>query len=97
MDNPEVESFSDLLTDETVIGLRHWSVASEQLRKLHPEQLSLIYKQNWFNMYVPKEFGGLALSLPAGLRLEESLAWADGSLGWTVTLCSGANWFIDER
>jgi alkylation response protein AidB-like acyl-CoA dehydrogenase len=25
--------------------------------------------------------------------LEEALSWADGSLGWTVTLCSGAGWF----
>ncbi len=27
------------------------------------------------------------------VRLEESLAWANGSLGWVVTLCSGAGWF----
>ncbi len=32
--------------------------------------------------------------LPSALRIEEALAWADGSMGWTVTLCSGANWFI---
>jgi hypothetical protein len=33
------------------------------------------------------------LPLPAMVRLEEGLSWADGALGWTVTLCSGAGWF----
>src|SRR5690606_14262993 len=32
-------------------------------------------------------------TLPQAVRLEEALAWADGSLGWTLTLCAGANWF----
>jgi alkylation response protein AidB-like acyl-CoA dehydrogenase len=67
---------------------------AERLGSLHPEQLSLIYAQKWFNLFVPRSGGGLELSLPEGLRLEEGLAWADGSLGWTVTLCGGANWFI---
>ena len=40
------------------------------------------------------------MSLPEALRLEEYLARIDGSLGWTVTLCAGANMFagfIDPR
>ncbi len=44
-------------------------------------------------MFVPKEFGGLELSLPDGVKIEECLSWADGSTGWVVTLCSGAAWF----
>ena len=67
---------------------------AEKSGKLVHEQLSVIYQQKWFNLFVPVKFGGLGLSLPEGLKIEECLAWADGSTGWTVTLCSGANWFI---
>ncbi len=78
------------LTDEII----HLSAEAEGLGVLHPRQLSLIYEYKWFKLFVPRSQGGLELSLPEGLRLEEGLAWADGSLGWTVTLCGGANWFI---
>jgi hypothetical protein len=45
-------------------------------------------------MYVPKKLGGLELSFPEILRIEEALAWIDGSTSWVVTLCSGAAWFV---
>lgn len=61
---------------------------------MHPTLLDIIYRQRWFHLFVPRSFGGLQLSLPQALRIEEGLAWADGSVGWTVTLCSGAGWFI---
>jgi alkylation response protein AidB-like acyl-CoA dehydrogenase len=66
---------------------------SEQYGKLHPEILELAYQQEWFKLYVPKVYGGPARILPEILRLLEELAYLDGSLGWTVTLCSGAGWF----
>ncbi|HSN08290.1 MAG TPA: hypothetical protein VLS85_04585 [Hanamia sp.] len=81
--------------DAQIIDLiRQFTSEAERMGALHPKQLSVIYKENWFNLYVPTEYGGLGLSLPEGLRIQESLAWIDGSTGWTVTLCSGANWFI---
>jgi alkylation response protein AidB-like acyl-CoA dehydrogenase len=43
---------------------------------------------------VPKKYNGLEFSLPQALQMEEAFAWVDGSLGWTITLCAGANWFI---
>jgi alkylation response protein AidB-like acyl-CoA dehydrogenase len=61
--------------------------------ELHPAVLELIYEQQWFRSMVPQRFAGLGLPLPAVVRLEEELARADGSVGWTVTLCSGAGWF----
>jgi len=67
---------------------------SDRKKGLSKEVLEHIYRQKWFKMFVPKEHGGLALSLLEGVRLQESLAAIDGSLGWTVTLCSGANWFV---
>jgi len=58
------------------------------------EILNWIEKENAWNIWVPKEFGGLELSLSDGLQKLKELAQIDGSLGWTVTLCSGANFFI---
>jgi alkylation response protein AidB-like acyl-CoA dehydrogenase len=75
-------------------ALRKLSAIAEKKGKLQPAQLKIIYRQGWFNIWVPEMYGGLELSLPEALRIEEGLAWTDGSLGWTVTLCSGANWFV---
>ncbi|MBO9561207.1 MAG: acyl-CoA dehydrogenase [Niastella sp.] len=85
---------SGVLSSEFVQSIRSLSPEAETLGRLHDEQLAIIYQQGWFNLYVPKQYGGLELSLPEALRIEEALAWTDGSAGWTVTLCSGANWFV---
>jgi alkylation response protein AidB-like acyl-CoA dehydrogenase len=69
------------------------AAASESLGQLHPAILALIYEEQWFKLFVPTSYGGPGKKLPEILRLEEALAAVDGSLGWTVTLCSGASWF----
>jgi hypothetical protein len=73
--------------------IREYAAAAEKAGKLLPEQLALVYQQQWFKMLVPKAYGGMELSLPDEVRLIEALSWADGSMGWAVTLCSGAGWF----
>lgn len=84
-----------LLPDEqTALYLKKFSTAAEQTGHLLPEQLAVIYKEKWFKLFVPEYFGGLGADLISGLRLEEALAKIDGSLGWTVTLCSGASMFV---
>ncbi|WP_037318021.1 acyl-CoA dehydrogenase [Salegentibacter sp. Hel_I_6] len=63
--------------------------------KIFPEEvLNWIRKENLWNIWVPKDFGGLEVSFSNGLSKLQDLAKIDGSLGWTVTLCSGANFFI---
>ncbi len=74
--------------------IRDAGYEAEQLRKLHDKQLAIIKSQNWFNLYVPKSFGGLGLPITEILRIEEGLSWTDGSSAWVVTLCSGAAWFV---
>lgn len=59
-----------------------------------PDILEWISSQNLWNLWIPRPFGGLGLSLLQGLSKLQTLARTDGSLGWTVTLCSGANYFI---
>ncbi|RPG28401.1 MAG: acyl-CoA dehydrogenase [Muricauda sp. TMED12] len=61
---------------------------------LPKEVLQWIAKENLWNLWVPESHGGLEMSLTDGLGTLRSLAQLDGSLGWTVTLCSGANFFI---
>lgn len=73
--------------------IRQHAEASEKQGRLAPEILDLIYHEQWFQLFVPKVFGGPGKLLPEILRLEEDLAAVDGSLAWTVTLCSGASWF----
>ena len=80
--------------------LRSNAAAAEINRDLTPDQLALVYDQQWFRMLMPENTSmpqpspvAQPLPLPELVRLEEGLSWADGSVGWTVTLCSGAGWF----
>lgn len=82
-----------VLTPRLSAALRTAAAGAENRGALQPEQLDIIYRYRWFNLFVPQIYGGLGLSLPEALQLQEALAWTDGSLGWTVTLCSGAAWF----
>lgn len=67
---------------------------AEELGCLPEEWLTKIYSEKWFKLFVPTELGGLGYTLPDALGMEEKLAKLDGSLGWTVTLCAGAAWFV---
>ncbi len=79
---------------ELIAQLRRFASEAERERTLGAEQLQVIREQAWFKAFMPKAFGGLAMDLPEAVRLEESLAYVDGSVGWTVTLCAGAGLFV---
>src|SRR5690606_11210465 len=82
------------IPDELIAQLRRFAYQAEVQGVLTAEQLAIIYHHRWFKLFVPASLGGLELSLPEGVLLEEELARIDGSLGWTVTLCAGANLFV---
>lgn len=82
------------MTPEIKNKLAEFSKAADEQGILSPGQLEIIYREKWFKLFVPKENGGLELNLLQGLETEEALASIDGSLGWTITLCSGATEFI---
>src|SRR3954468_635531 len=84
---------SALMQPHWVQLIRAHAAEAEQSGKLHPAQLQLIYDQQWFNLLSPAAYGGLQTSLPQLVKTEEALSWADGSLGWVITLCCGAGWF----
>jgi len=81
------------LDGETVAVLRAHAKEAEETKRLHERQLAIIRDRKWFKLFVPAEWDGLGLTLPEALKLEEALAWADGSTAWVVTLCGGASWF----
>ncbi len=81
------------LTKKEIAEIKRLCAVSEQKAELTAALLNIIYKKKWFKLFIPKEQGGLALSLPDALKMEEQLAYIDGSLGWTITLCAGANFF----
>ncbi len=85
---------SGYIAPDFVKAIRDVAGEAEQLKHLHPAQLAIIHEQKWFRLFVPEHYDGMELNLPEALRLEEALAWTDGSVGWTVTLCAGAGWFI---
>lgn len=61
--------------------------------RLSPNTIERIFRNAWTRIWIPKEYYGLEVPLTEGLRLLEYLAKEDGSLGWVVTLTSGANYF----
>jgi alkylation response protein AidB-like acyl-CoA dehydrogenase len=92
-DLEQIHHPSTLLQTAWVETIRSHAAEAEKLGKLHPEQLKLVYRQQWFNLLSPVVYGGLQTPLPKLVAMEEALSWADGSLGWVVTLCCGAGWF----
>ena len=81
------------LEPDWVKTIRGRAAEAERDAKLHPDQLAIIYEQGWFKILVPSAYLGRELPIPELVRLEESISWADGSVGWVVTLCCGAGWF----
>lgn len=57
------------------------------------EMMQLVHRKKWLLIWVSKDFNGLDVSFSKGLNILFQLAKTDGSLGWFITLCSGANYF----
>lgn len=82
-----------------MLDTESYSIIKDNIRpsieaaRLTPALLDLAYNQNWFNLWVPKAYGGQNANLKEGCQLLEEVAYADGGFGWTVTLCAGANMF----
>ncbi|MDO3626581.1 acyl-CoA dehydrogenase [Mucilaginibacter sp. BT774] len=89
----EIKHPSFYLEPDWVKIIRDRASEAESMAMLHPDQLAIIYDQAWFKILVPAVYSGRELSIPELVRLEESISWADGSVGWVVTLCCGAGWF----
>jgi len=63
------------------------------VKEIPSEIIRYIHEQRWLHIWVPQKYGGLGYRFEEGLKVLKQLAQMDGSLGWMVTLCSGANYF----
>lgn len=73
--------------------VRSEAIEAERIRKLTPKQLDIIYENKWFHLLVPRDYGGVEMSLPEFATFIEELAIVDGSFAWNVNLGAGANMF----
>ncbi|MCU7616785.1 hypothetical protein NZ698_06210 [Chryseobacterium sp. PBS4-4] len=55
--------------------------------------MNQIHHERLLQIWVPKIYGGLGFRLREGLSVLHDWSKIDGSLGWMLTLCSGANFF----
>lgn len=92
MDNT-IQHPSSYIDAQDVQTIRNTAAEAEALGLLHPDQLAVIYREQWFKLLVPYAYTGKQISLSDLVRLQEAISWTDGSTGWVVTLCSGAGWF----
>jgi len=92
--NEVLAAYAQIVPASLMAQLRRFADQADGDRSLHVQQLRVIREQGWFKAFMPVRFGGLGLDLPEAVRLEEALAYVDGSVGWTVTLCAGAGLFV---
>lgn len=85
---------TDRIGADLVDSIRNRARESELRGKLADDDWTTVHQNNWLNLYLPAEMKGRGLSFTDALHFLEQLAYTDGSLGWTVTLCSGAHWFL---
>ncbi|WP_290792255.1 hypothetical protein [Flavihumibacter sp. UBA7668] len=85
---------TDIIGADLVDAIRDRAREAELRGKLADEDWALVQQHNWLNLYLPAELKGRGFPFPDSLDYLEQLAYTDGSLGWTITLCSGAHWFL---
>ncbi len=75
-------------------------LTAEEIRKemsgaseVSPKIMNSIHQERLLQIWVPKIYGGLGLRLNEGLSVLFDWSKINGSLGWMLTLCSGANFF----
>lgn len=86
-------NIADYFSEKEISILTDEANRSESLEKLTSAALGILNKKKLLDLFVPQRYGGLQRDLPEALRWLEATSWIDGSLGWTLTLASGAGLF----
>lgn len=61
--------------------------------RLKDSWIELLTQEKAFHLFVPKQFGGLQLTMSQGVIALTAIAKIHGSLGWVLNLGAGANYF----
>lgn len=83
----------EILGSKNISTISALSFETETKKCLSKQVLALIYKEQWFRLFIPEYCKGKALALPDAVRIFEALAYADANVGWCVNLGAGANIF----
>jgi alkylation response protein AidB-like acyl-CoA dehydrogenase len=83
----------EILPESLVKEIRNYTFETEAAGSLPKNVLDIAYDQQWFQLLVPKAFGGKELALPETVRLFEAITWVDANVGWCINLGAGANMF----
>jgi alkylation response protein AidB-like acyl-CoA dehydrogenase len=73
--------------------IRGQALLAEQSGEMPKEWLNILYKKNYFKLFIPKQDNGLMMPLPQALRLFDEAGYIDGNLGWAITIGSGGGFF----
>ncbi len=65
----------------------------ETARRIPADIIDALKSAGLFRMFVPRNYGGLELDLPAGLNILAQLAKIDGSVGWNAMTSSNGSLF----
>jgi alkylation response protein AidB-like acyl-CoA dehydrogenase len=99
-----------MVTDQTMSDIRRAALAMgplireqadeiERQRRLTPPVVEAMKQAGVYAMSMPKAWGGLELDLPEQLRVIETLARFDGSVGWCAEMSTTngyiSSWFSD--
>lgn len=88
-----VINISDYFSEQEIADLTDEANHSDDLEKLTSSAVDILREKKLPDLFVPQEYGGLQHDLPGALPWLEAISWIDGSLGWTLTLASGAGLF----
>lgn len=86
-------NISDYFSEQEISDLTEEANRSDDLEMLSSSALDILNEKRLSDLFVPRQYGGLQLELPKALAWLEATSWIDGSLGWTLTLTSGAGLF----
>lgn len=81
------------LSEEDHAALRRIGVKLDSLGYFPTAAFSIIAKNRHFQMFVPKERGGLGMDLPTASAIVEEYAYIEGNLGWIVQIGAGGGVF----
>jgi alkylation response protein AidB-like acyl-CoA dehydrogenase len=72
---------------------RDHAAAADERATLSPAVVERLFDLGLFRLWIPRRYGGLELDLPRTLAIYESVARADGSVGWAVMIGAGGGLF----
>jgi alkylation response protein AidB-like acyl-CoA dehydrogenase len=76
--------------EELVPAITERAPEVEATRRIPRDLLDRLIAAGCFRILVPRSHGGVGADLATGMRLNETLARADGSVGWTVMIGAAA-------